>query len=72
MLISRKFTQALGVDLDEIRKLGKEEMECLFGWLRDAGMVEYFALRQNQDTVNVNSSEPLGVSSLPYLHCSSV
>jgi hypothetical protein len=72
MLTSRKFTQALGIDLDEIRKLGKEEMECLFGWLRDVGMVEYFALRQNQDTVNDNSSEPLRVSSLPYLFCSSI
>ncbi|CEJ55663.1 hypothetical protein PMG11_01911 [Penicillium brasilianum] len=56
----RKFTQALGVDLDEIRKLRKEEIECLFEWLCDAGMVEYFALRQNQDTVNLNSPEPLG------------
>lgn len=40
-------------------------MECLFGWLRDASMIEWFLL-QYQMPVNINSSEPLGVSSRPY------
>lgn len=71
ILTSRQFTYDFGVDLDEIRELGIEEMECLFGWLRDAGMVDCFEVRQNQVPVNVNSPEPLGVSSLPY-HPSSI
>lgn len=66
ILTSRQFTHDFGVDLDEIRKLGKEEMECLFGWLCDAGMIERFDLLQNQMPVNIDSSEPLGVSSLPW------
>ncbi|KAJ5102342.1 hypothetical protein NUU61_004564 [Penicillium alfredii] len=59
ILTSRQFTHDFGVDLDEIRKLGKEEMECLFEWLRDAGMVECFDVLQNQVPANINSPEPL-------------
>lgn len=66
ILKPRQFTYDFGVDLNEIRKLGKEEMECLFGWLRDAGMVECFDVLQNQAPANVNSPEPLGVFFLPH------
>ncbi|KAJ5183237.1 hypothetical protein N7492_000853 [Penicillium capsulatum] len=66
ILTSRQFTHDFGVDLDEIRKLGKEEMESLFEWLRDAGMVECFDVLQNQVPANINSPEPLGVYFLPY------
>ncbi|RDH27273.1 hypothetical protein BDQ94DRAFT_175749 [Aspergillus welwitschiae] len=48
----RKFTHDFGVDLDEIRKLGKEEMECLFGWLRDAGMLDHSDVLQNHEVIH--------------------
>ncbi|OJJ42062.1 hypothetical protein ASPZODRAFT_1668687 [Penicilliopsis zonata CBS 506.65] len=55
----RKFTHDFGVDLDEIRKLGKEEMECLFGWLRDAGMLDYSDVLLNQVPAYINLPEAL-------------
>ncbi|KAH3438007.1 hypothetical protein KXW39_000827 [Aspergillus fumigatus] len=55
-----KLVQALGADLDEIRKLGRDQVTWVFEWLRAAGMVEWIEVQQNQASVDVNPSEASG------------
>ncbi|KAL4958854.1 uncharacterized protein BDV14DRAFT_185812 [Aspergillus stella-maris] len=55
----RELVQAVGVDFDNIRKLGRDQVVWVHDWLREAGLILCFEVQQDQTPVNISLPESL-------------